>query len=309
MKILFAGTPENAAKTLTALLDSGHEISLVLTREDAPFGRKQLLKPSPVAVVAKGANVSLIKANKIDGSVLDLIRNSGCDVGVVVAFGQLFNKATLASLPKGWINLHYSLLPALRGAAPVQQALLQGMTETGISIFQLDEGLDSGPVFLQIPTKIEPNENAAELLERLSELGISGLKQLLPSIAAGLAKPAPQIGQPSFAPKPSREDARIDWRQNNVTIHHSVQAFNPEPMAWCVYKENSLRLLEASPTESKMDLTKFVLGQVFEESKEIKVLCGGNSVLRLIEVQPGGKKAMKSEDWFRGLAANRVLLE
>ena len=180
MKIVFAGTPANAAQTLRALANTAFEVVAVLTRTDAPVGRKRVLTPSAVAVVAAELGLPIIKANRVDESVRLQIQATGAELGVIVAYGALLDQAALDVLDKGWVNLHYSLLPKWRGAAPVQRAIMAGDRETGVTLFQLDKGMDTGPVHLQIPTVIEPDENTAELLPRLTNLGISGLAELKP---------------------------------------------------------------------------------------------------------------------------------
>ncbi|MEY4493944.1 MAG: hypothetical protein RL570_59, partial [Actinomycetota bacterium] len=246
MRVIFAGTPANAATTLIALKNSGVDIVGALTRTDAVIGRKKILTPSPVALAAEALSIPVIKANQVDQETLEKVLALNADLGVVVAYGTFLSEAALSSLPKGWINLHYSLLPALRGAAPVQHALLEGLTGTGVTAFQLDTGMDTGPVLLQAPTTIEQNENAGRLLSRLTDLGISVLLEILPAIAAGIAVSKTQDGSvASFAPKISRVDAQIDWSESAKRIENKVRAMNPEPMAWTILESESFRVLEA----------------------------------------------------------------
>ena len=162
MKLIFAGTPANAANTLQALLqgDAGlFEVVAVLTRPDAPLGRKRVLTPSPVAAVAEAAGIPVIKTKKIDAATIEELRRFDADLGVIVAYGALLGAEALQVPAKGWINIHYSLLPQWRGAAPVQNALLHGDKTTGVTVFQLDEGMDTGPVWLKVATEIQPDEN------------------------------------------------------------------------------------------------------------------------------------------------------
>lgn len=299
MRVIFAGTPINAATTLIALKNSGIDVVGVLTRTDAAIGRKKILTPSPVAEAAEALNIPVIKANQVDHVTLEKIMDLNADLGVVVAYGTFLNEEALSSLPKGWINLHYSLLPALRGAAPVQHALLQGLSSTGVTAFQLDLGMDTGPVLLQAPTTIEQNENAGRLLSRLTELGISVLLEILPAIAAGIAVSKTQDGSAaSFAPKISRVDAQIDWSESAERIENKVRAMNPEPMAWTILEAESFRVLEA---RAWSDLaTDDLVGNVQLRDNKVLVRTASGS-LELITVQAAGKNEMSASDWFRGV--------
>jgi methionyl-tRNA formyltransferase len=299
MRVIFAGTPANAATTLIALKSSGVDIVGVLTRTDAVIGRKKILTPSPVAEAAEALNIPVIKANQVDQETLERVVALNADLGVVVAYGTFLNEAALSSLPKGWINLHYSLLPALRGAAPVQHALLQGLSSTGVTAFQLDLGMDTGPVLLQAPTTIEQNENAGRLLSRLTELGISVLLEILPAIAAGIAVSKTQDGSAaSFAPKISRVDAQLDWSESAERIENKVRAMNPEPMAWTSLEAESFRVIEARAWSDSA--TDDLVGSVQLRDNKVLVRTASGS-LELITVQAAGKNEMSASDWFRGV--------
>jgi methionyl-tRNA formyltransferase len=298
MRVIFAGTPLNAAATLIALKKSGIDIVAVLTRTDAPLGRKKVLTQSPVADAAQALGIPVVKANQVDEHALGQLESFKAELGVVVAYGAFLNETALQFLPKGWINLHYSLLPALRGAAPVQHALLQGFRETGVTAFQLDKGMDTGPILLQAATVIEPDENAGRLLSRLTQLGVTVLLELLPSIADGIAKPIPQNeSAANFAPKINRTHAQIDWNRSANSIQQQVLAMNPEPMAWTTIGDDSFRILDARTYHgenlpSSPGTVQLVDGKVL-------VACHNDS-LQLISVQPAGKNEMPAGDWFRG---------
>ncbi len=313
MKIVFAGTPLNAAQTLRALANSPFEVVGVLTRPDAPIGRKRILTPSPVAEMAAELGIRTIKANRVDNLVRAEIETLGADLGVIVAYGALLDQAALEVLPKGWLNLHYSLLPHWRGAAPVQRALMAGDRETGVTLFQLDRGMDTGPVHLQIPTVVEPGETTGSLLPRLTELGISGLSELLPRIAAELANPTPQdpilLATLPTADKLNREDARVDWNSSALEIENLVRALNPEPMAWTTLDEETFRILEvrALGATDWQSLTgdSAEAGTASVTKERVLVTCGSGTLLELKVVQPAGKKPMSSIDWGRGIAADK----
>jgi methionyl-tRNA formyltransferase len=314
LKIVFAGTPANAAQTLRALANSAFEVVSVLTRTDAPVGRKRILTPSPVAEVAAELGIPVIKANRVDAAVLAEIAASGADLGVIVAYGALLDQLALDALPLGWINLHFSLLPKWRGAAPVQRAIMAGDNETGVTLFQLDKGMDTGPIHVQIPTVIEPTENTADLLRRLTQLGATGLAELLPRVAAGMAQPRPQdaelLKSLPTADKLTREDARIDWRKSAVEIEHQIRGLNPEPMAWTTLEDETFRILEARALGATdwQSLGEQEPGALKVENARTFVACGNGSLLELKLVQPAGKKPMISSDWARGLGAGKRVI-
>lgn len=304
MRVIFAGTPQNAATTLIALAKSGVDVVGVLTRTDAPIGRKKVLTPSPVAEAAAELNVPVIKANQVDEATLEEILALKPDLGIVVAYGAFLNEGTLNALPKGWINLHYSLLPALRGAAPVQHALLQGLTSTGVTAFQLDRGMDTGPILLQAPTTIEPNESAGRLLSRLTDIGISVLLEIIPAIAAGVATAKPQENSAaSFAPKIDRVDAQISWTKTAVVIEQLIRAMNPEPMAWTTLQAESFRVLEARAWPAIVLADPVASVQLVDGKVLVKASSGS---VELITVQPAGKNVMTAIDWFRGTKGHLV---
>ena len=305
MSILFAGTPENAAQTLDALVSSGVRVSVVLTREDAPVGRKRVVTPSPVAQVAERLSIPIIKSNRIDGLVIDEIRKYKPDLAVVVAFGALLKDDALNAITGGWYNLHYSLLPRWRGAAPVQWSIFQGDKETGVSVFKIDEGLDTGALVLQVPTTIESGENATRLLARLTEIGITALLEVIPQLLAGIhnLKPQSENGV-TLAPKPTRQDAFVDFHQDAATTEQNINGMNDEPGSWTLFNDEPLKLVSVATSHIHVELG---LGEVRLVDGAVLVGCK-NSVLRILEVQPAGKNRMAAVDWFRGLKSEEVRL-
>lgn len=307
MRILFAGTPEVSANILDWLVKSGHEVVCVLTRTDSLVGRKKVLTPSPTALKAQSLGLPVIKANRIDETVLTEISQLNVELAIVVAYGSILNKSALEAIPNGWFNLHLSLLPKYRGAAPVQRALLSGDKETGVTLFKLDVGMDTGPILSSLPTSIGINENSGELLRRLGELSKSLLSESLPQIYSGAVNLIEQIGEPSSAPKPTRQEAHLDFSQSANHLENIVRGMNPEPMAWCLAGEDVLRVLHA--LESASAYAKSIAsskdeGSIFTEEGKVFVVCGSGTVLELIEVQPSSKRAMAARDWLNG---NRAL--
>lgn len=299
MKIIFAGTPENAAVTLRELVASGVEVAGVITRADALVGRKQVLSSSPVANAAESLGLKVIKTNQIDDQVIEKIKSLKADVGVVVAYGGFLSEAALASISKGWFNLHYSLLPKLRGAAPVQHAILSGEQITGVSIFKLNTGMDSGDVFLQIPTKIEPGETSGRLLQRLTNLGVSGLLQALPEIISELKAGLVQDHSlKTFAPKISRAQAKIRWNTKAKDVERLVLAMNPEPMAWTTLQNKDIRISQVIDTLNESSIRE--PGTVWESAGKVFVACAETTAVELLEIQPAGKSFMNAADWYRG---------
>ena len=316
MKIVFAGTPANAAQTLRALANSAFEVVAVLTRTDAPVGRKKILTQSAVADAADELGLPVIKANRVDEATRLQLRATGAELGIIVAYGALLDQPALEILEKGWINLHYSLLPKWRGAAPVQRAIMAGDRETGVTLFQLDKGMDTGPIHLQIPTVIEPDESTADLLPRLTNLGISGLAELLPRVASNLSAPIAQdpellLSLPT-ADKLSREDARIDWHRTAVELENQIRGLNPEPMAWTTLDEDGFRIIEARALGATdwqaLAGEESLVGSVRIDKERVLVTCGQGTLLELKTVQPAGKKPMSSSDWARGMTAGKKVI-
>ena len=302
MKILFAGTPQNAANTMRFLVENGHEIVSVLTREDAPVGRKRILTESAVAALARTLDLPIIKSNSITPDVLAQIKDSGADLGVVVAFGTIFRPDALSALKFGWINLHYSLLPKYRGAAPVQWAILNGDAQAGVTVFQLDEGMDTGPIWGSALVSVEPRESYVSLLERLTNLGSSLLLEVLPRLYSQTEAPKPQFGEPSLAPKPNRNEAKLDFNQEAIALERKIRALNPEPATWCMWKGEPMQIVDATYLPSPLNAdSSFRPGQVHSESVGVIVTCNDSSLI-LKRVKPAGKNEMNAVDWFRGIS-------
>jgi methionyl-tRNA formyltransferase len=299
MRVLFAGTPAVAVPSLDALIDAGFDVVAVLTRPDAPTGRKRVLTPSPVAARAAELGLEIIFAAKVDAGVTARIAAVRPDVAAIVAYGGLVPRAALDIPRHGWINLHFSLLPAWRGAAPVQRAVIAGDDITGAVTFQLEEGLDTGPVIGTLTEQVRPDDTAGTLLERLSHSGSVLLAQTLSAIDSGAAYPQPQQGEVSLAPKLTIEDGRIDWSEPALAIGRRARGVTPEPGAWTMLDGQRVKL---EPVLLRPGQSSLAPGQLAMDGKSVLVGTGSHPV-ELVRVQPAGKKMMSAADWARGQAS------
>jgi methionyl-tRNA formyltransferase len=306
MRLVFAGTPAVAVPSLTALA-SGHDIAAVITREDAPLGRKRVLTPSPVAAAAEERGLPVIRANRLREEVTEQVGALAPDLGVIVAYGGLVREPLL-SLPRlGWINLHFSLLPRWRGAAPVQHAVIAGDRETGAAVFQLVPELDAGDVFAELRRPIGPEETAGELLEALAADGAALLADTVEALEAGTAVATPQTGEPTLAPKLTIEDGRLDLGRPADEVYARLRGATPEPGAHVLLDGERFKILRASRTGGEA-----LLPGVVEARGRSIVVGTGTEPLELVTVQPAGKRAMPAADWWRGAghggAAGEVVL-
>ncbi|MCQ9164043.1 MULTISPECIES: methionyl-tRNA formyltransferase [unclassified Arthrobacter] len=298
MRVLFAGTPAVALPSLEALRAAGHQVVAVLTRPDAPLGRKRVLTPSPVAARAAELGLPVIKADKVDAAAREAIAAARPDVAAIVAYGALVPESALAIPAHGWINLHFSLLPAWRGAAPVQHAVIHGDELIGASTFLLEKGLDTGDVYGTMTEPIRSTDTSAALLERLSHSGAALLAQTIDGLAAGRLTAVPQRGEVSLAPKLGLEDGHVNWHDPALAIDRRVRGVTAEPGAWTTLQGQRFKL---GPVTQRPDVTQLAPGQLQVDAKAVLVGTGSHAV-ELAMVQPGGKKMMKANDWARGLA-------
>jgi methionyl-tRNA formyltransferase len=304
MRVLFAGTPAVAVPSLDALVKAGFDVVAVLTRPDAPLGRKRVLTPSPVAARAAELGIGVIHATRVDDAVTAQIAAAKPDVAAIVAYGGLIPRAALEVPPHGWINLHFSLLPAWRGAAPVQRAVIAGDDVTGAVTFLLEEGLDTGPVFGTLTESVGPNDTSGALLERLSRSGAVLLSQTLSAVEAGKAAPRPQEGEVSLAPKLTIDDGRLDWMQPALAISRRARGVTPEPGAWTTLAGQRVKL---EPVQLRPDRADLEPGTVRLEEKNVLVGTGSHAV-QLTGIQPAGKKMMAAADWARGMASRESVV-
>jgi methionyl-tRNA formyltransferase len=305
MKIVFAGTPGVAVPSLAALAGSEHEIVTVITRADAPLGRKRTLAQSPVALAAADHGFAVLKTNRLDTDATETIRSLQPDLGVIVAYGGIVRKPLLSVPRLGWINLHFSLLPRWRGASPVQQAVIAGDELTGAAVFQLVPELDAGDVYGSFSRPVGAHSTSGILLDELSVSGAELLLRVVGELADGTARAVPQSGEVTLAPKMVREDARIDFGQPAASVYNRIRGVTPEPGAFTTMDGAVLKLLEVSPS---IDEPTLPAGIILQRDKT--VLVGTQTEpLVLLRVQPAGKTEMTAQDWWRGVGAESVTLD
>ena len=303
MRLVFAGTPAPAVPTLERLVAGPHEVVGVVTRPPAPLGRKRVLTPSPVAQAAARLGVPVIEAARLDEQATAAISALEPDLGVIVAYGGLVREPLLSSPVHGWINLHFSLLPAWRGAAPVQRALIAGDPVTGASVFQLVAELDAGDVFATEQRAVLTGETAGELLEALALSGAELTAGVVDAIATGTAVSTPQAGEPSFAPKLTIDDARLDWTQPTATVDARFRGVTPEPGAFTEVDGARLKVLDARPFDGEARVAPGVVGAAGR-----RILVGtSDGAVELLRVQPAGRTAMGAADWWRGLGVDEAV--
>ncbi|MFI5524428.1 methionyl-tRNA formyltransferase [Streptomyces platensis] len=302
MRLVFAGTPEVAVPALDALIASDrHEVVAVVTRPDAPAGRGRKLVASPVAERAEEAGIEVLKpAKPRDEDFLARLREIAPDCCPVVAYGALLPKAALDIPAKGWVNLHFSLLPAWRGAAPVQHAVLAGDEVTGASTFQIETGLDSGPVFGVLTEEVRATDTSGDLLTRLAFAGSGLLVATMDGIEDGTLQAVPQPAEGiTLAPKIEVEDAKVDWAAPALRVDRVIRGCAPAPGAWTVFRGERLKLMSAVSAADHAELG-LAPGELAVSKKAVHVGTGSHPV-ELIWVQPQGKKPMKAADWARGV--------
>ncbi|MGW8358930.1 methionyl-tRNA formyltransferase [Streptomyces wedmorensis] len=300
MKLVFAGTPEVAVPALDALLASGrHEVAAVVTRPDAPAGRGRRLVASPVAQRAEEAGIEVLKpARPRDEEFLARLREIAPDCCPVVAYGALLPKVALDIPARGWVNLHFSLLPAWRGAAPVQHSLMSGDEVTGASTFLIEEGLDSGPVYGVVTEDIRPTDTSGDLLTRLAFAGAGLLAATMDGIEDGALHAVPQpVEGITLAPKIQVEDAHVDFAAPAMRVDRVVRGCTPAPGAWTVFRGERLKLIQVAPLPDRTDLAP---GELSVGKNNVYAGTGSHAV-ELLWVQPQGKKPMKAADWARGV--------
>ena len=298
MRLVFAGTPEVAIPSLRALLASRHEVVAVVTRPDAPAGRGRALAASPVAMLAEEHGIEVLKPDKVrDPEFLARLREIAPDCCPVVAYGALVPREALGIPRHGWVNLHFSLLPAWRGAAPVQHAVWHGDDVTGATTFLLEEGLDTGPVLGVVTETIRPTDTSGDLLARLADSGSGLLVATMDALDSGIMAAARQPADGvSLAPKITVEDAEVDWSQPAIRVDRQVRACTPAPGAWTTVAGDRLKLGPVTLLSDDMSLAS---GELGVDKNRVRVGTATHAVV-LGEVQAQGKKPMAAADWARG---------
>jgi methionyl-tRNA formyltransferase len=304
MRLVFAGTPQTAVPALDALLASRHQVAAVVTRPDARAGRGRKVESSPVARRAASAGLELLApARARDPSFAERLRQIGPDCCPMVAYGALIPQSALDIPPFGWVNLHFSVLPAWRGAAPVQHALLHGDDVTGASTFRVVAELDAGPVYGVLTEPVRPRDTTGDLLERLARSGAELLVATLDGIEAGTLKAIPQPTEGiSFAPKITPADARVDWKLPALAVDRLIRACTPDPGAWTEYEGARLKLGPVSLSDPPPG-PALAPGELLAERHAVFAGTGSRPV-RLGEVQAEGKRRMAASDWARGLRSD-----
>ncbi len=300
MRLIFMGTPETAVPTLRRCLDDGHEILSVWTQPDRPAGRGNKIHVSPVKEFALERGLTVHQPEKIrTDAAFECFSHKQADAGIVVAYGRILPHAYLNAPLHGCVNVHFSLLPKYRGAAPVNWAVVRGEQETGVTTMQMDEGLDTGPILLQKSTPINDDETAPELLTRLAVLGAELLSETLARIDE--INPQPQDGaQATLAPILRREDGLIDWSAASLNIERCVRGFQPWPNAYTFFEGKRLVVWRAEVVETKAPSTHAAGEVVAAKGDEFIVGCGEATLLRLVELQPEGKRRMAARDFING---------
>jgi methionyl-tRNA formyltransferase len=298
LRLLFAGTPEPAVPSLEALLESGHEVVGVLTRPDAPSGRGRRLHRSPVAERADAAGVPVLQPRSPrEPEFLQQLADLAVDLVPVVAYGALIPRAALDLPRHGWVNLHFSLLPAWRGAAPVQHAIMAGDDITGASTFRIEAGLDTGPVYGTLTEPIGPRDTAGDLLARLAVSGARLLVATVDGIADGSLRARPQPAEGiSLAPRIQPDDAHVDWALPAHVVDRRVRGVTPAPGAWTSWRGERFRL---GPVTPRPEAPRLEPGEVAVQGRSVLVGTGGDPV-ELGQVQPAGKRLLPAADWARG---------
>ena len=297
MKILFLGTPDSAVPILEKLITTQHQVVGVITQPARKSGRGLYLKDSAVAEFAKQNSLNVFSPEKIDKSYFDQnLKPLDADMAIVVAFGQILSKEVLNELKFGWINIHYSLLPKFRGAAPVQRAILIGEKETGISFFAIEEGLDTGSIIKSYPYQLSDSATTDSVLQELNVMATQKIEEIISGIQNGSLEPVKQSGEVSTAPKLNEMDLRIDWNELSSEINRKVRAGNKRLSAWTTIADSKIKILSISEStlEEKIDH-----GQIRVINKIVNVGCKNGSLI-INEVIPEGKKQMDAYSWING---------
>jgi methionyl-tRNA formyltransferase len=305
VRIAFFGTPEFAVPSLRALLGEGFDVTVVVTQPDRPRGRsRSAVIPPPVKVVALEEGLSVLQPDRpSDGEFLGALGAAEPDIGIVVAYGHILKQVVLETPRRGMLNVHASLLPALRGAAPIEHALLQGLEETGVTIMQMVRRMDAGPIVHQVSTPIAADETGGELTVRLAELGALALVEGMALLETGAAEPTEQDEDlATYAPKITRDLTRLRWEDPAEEVARHARAFDPRPGAWTTLHGSEVKLFGPRPADEWE--ADEVPGQIVETDPAL-VVATGSDALQFLDVQPAGRHRMAARDWIRGRGGAR----
>lgn len=310
MRIIFMGTPDFAVPCLEKLINSEDTVAGVFTQPDKPKGRGYELAPPPVKVCAVENNIPVFQPKSMrDGEALDIINSLNADLIIVVAFGKILPPEILSSVKYGCINIHASLLPKLRGAAPIQWSIINGESETGVTSMQMDEGLDTGDMLIKKSVNITENMNAGELHDELSALGAEVLSETIASLKAGTLNPQEQDNSLSnYASMLSKELCPIDFNKPAVDVHNKIRGLSPWPVAITLINGKKVKIHKSRLSSEK---SSGISGEATETDGKLIVACGDGNCIEILEVQAEGKKKMCTADFLRGhkIAKGTVLGE
>ena len=302
MKIVFMGTPQAAVPSLERILADGHEVTAVYTQPDRPSGRGNKITFSPVKALALDRGLSVYQPAKIKTpEAIELFRDHAADIAVVVAYGRILPDSYLTAFKNGAVNLHFSLLPKYRGAAPVNWAIVNGETETGVTTMKMDSGLDTGDILIQSRTTIGQDETSVELMQRLSILGAETLSETLTKLES-LTPKGQQHDSATFAPIMKKEDGVVDWSMHASSIADRVRGFQPFPTAFTLFNDSRLTIWKAVVLTESIDEKIDEPGTITTaKGDQLHISCGDGSVLSVIELQVEGKRRMSVRDFINGV--------
>lgn len=302
MRVVFMGTPEFAVPCLQKLIDCGHEVTGVFTQPDKPQGRKMIMTPPPVKVLAEENGIRVYQPNKMkDGTALEMLREADPELCIVVAYGKILPKEILDYPKYGCINIHASLLPKLRGAAPIQWSIINGFEKTGVTSMQMDEGLDTGDMLIMRDVEIGENMTAGELHDELSALGATVLEETIDALLKEELNPVKQNHDEfTYAPMLSKELSPIDWNLSAKEVHNKIRGLSPWPSANAKLNGKTVKIHKSMLAPEKGEDA----GQIVEAGKRLVVCCGDNNCIEVLNLQAEGKKAMSAADFMRGNQLN-----
>ena len=297
--IVFFGTPDFAVPTLKSLIANNENILLIITQPDKPKGRGKNIQPPAVKEIAIRQGLRVLQPEKIrDDNFIETLKKLNPEIAIVVAYGKIIPREILEIPALGCINLHASLLPKYRGAAPIQWALIKGEKVTGVTTMLIDEGLDTGPILLQKEVPIDDDDNAQSLSEKLAVIGADLVLETVDKMRKGLITPTPQTGEIVYAPLLKKEDGRINWQKSAIEIFNLIRGTYPWPCAYCYFKKERLKIIKAQPLEEKAPPGLII------KAKDELIIGTGLGTIKILLIQPEGKKIMTAKEFICGRKIN-----